>query len=66
MDGADLKELEVFGECSTTEKAVEQDPGETFEAVVDRLSACYASPKRNKPGGRARQPFESIGNDGGR
>ena len=27
MDGADLKALEVFGKCSTTEKAVVQDPG---------------------------------------
>ena len=27
MNGADLKALEVFGEWSTTEKAVEQDPG---------------------------------------
>ena len=30
MDGADLKALEVFGKCSTTEKAVVQDPGGDF------------------------------------
>ena len=31
MDGADLKALEVFfGECSTTGKAVTQDPGGSF------------------------------------
>ena len=30
MNGADLKALEVFGEWSTTEKAVVQDPGGDF------------------------------------
>jgi hypothetical protein len=40
-NGADLKALEVFCEWSTTGKAVVQDRGETFEAVVDRPSACY-------------------------
>ena len=36
------------GECSTTEKAVVQDPGDTFEAVVGRLSVCYAARTRRK------------------
>ncbi len=36
------------GEWSTTEKAVVQDLGETFEAVVDRLSACYAARTRRQ------------------
>ena len=48
MSGADLKALEVFGEWSTTAEAVDKTRGETFEAVVGRLSACYAARTRRQ------------------
>jgi hypothetical protein len=59
MSGVDLRALEVFGEWSTTEKAVVQAPGGAFEAVVDRPSACYAvRTRRQKEANKPRANLE--------
>ena len=70
-NGVDLRALEVFGEWSTSAEAVAQDPGEGLlrrSLIAYRPAMRLARVAKKKQAGRPSlsQPFESIGNDGGR